>query len=401
MTVPLTAPVPAIPAASPAFAPRLLFVVRGAEGYGTETKILGFFTALAARGMTVSLFALGDGGLAQAARAMPALRVHLDPAPPPRMAGGPGNLRAFAATQLASLATMRRLRALLARERFDAMVICEHGLVLQIGAVARLSGVPVFWIMANAVDPTYRFDINRRLYAAAFRHLAVIPVANSAYTRTTLGRGARYAEKIDLGIDPRRVVAATAATLPGLPPGAVRLLVMARLVPAKGQKILLAAMLSRPEFRHLHLILCGGPPGTPYERDLRELAAARGAADRLHVLGPVTDVAAYYALADVVVNARLDPEPFGLSVVEAMFAARPLLVHAAGGPAEIVVDGLTGWHVAAPEETAFADGLARMLADRPRWAEMGLAGRKRAEQRYTHEAMTDQFLRIAASRLRR
>jgi glycosyltransferase involved in cell wall biosynthesis len=459
--------------------PRLLFVVRGAESYGTETKILGFFEALTARGLRPGFFALGEGRLVERARALPGLTVHVHPTAPPRFvaaaagepppfgaAGGPlgvpasggppdftaareplgfiasarspgvtgegephslsaagnqggsnaasdprrfiaaaprpgsggGKLRAFTATLLASAAWMRGLSEFLATKDYEALAICEHGLVLQTGLVARRHGVPAYWIMANGVSGGYRWDLNRRLYAFAFRHLNVIPVANSDYTRATLGRGARHAARIDLGVNPRRLSNAAPAMLTGLPPGAIRLLVMSRLVPGKGHHVLLAALLSRPEFAAIHLILCGGPLDTPYAQSLHDLAAAHCAAGRLHLVGEISNAAAWYGLADVVVNARLDPEPFGLSIVEAMVCGRPVLAHAAGGPAEIVVDGVTGWHVTSPDPAGFAAGLARMLADRARWPAMGEAGRCRAQQRYTHDAMTDQFLAIAAGR---
>jgi glycosyltransferase involved in cell wall biosynthesis len=88
-----------------------------------------------------------------------------------------------------------------------------------------------------------------------------------------------------------------------------------------------------------------------------------------------------------------------MSVVEAMLAGKPVLAHAAGGPADIVVDGVTGWHVAAPTPEAFAEGLQRMLRDRPRWPAMGQAGMQRAWRKYTHHAMTSQLLNVVSEKL--
>jgi glycosyltransferase involved in cell wall biosynthesis len=258
--------------------------------------------------------------------------------------------------------------------------------------------------MANDVRSGYRFDLNRRLYTFAFRHLGITPVANSEHTRTTLGRGAGFAEKIDLGVNPEHMRIASGVAADGMPPrrpGRARLLVMSRLVETKGHMILLRAMLSRPELAEIDLIVCGGPLGTPYAAALRQEAAEHGAADRFHLLGPVKEVAAYYREADVVANARLDPEPFGLSIVEAMLVGKPILAHASGGPAEIVLDGVTGWHVTAPSVQAFAGGLARMIRDRQRWTEMGKAARDRALQHYTSDHMTGQLLAIVNKRIRR
>ena len=384
---------------------RLLIVVRGGENYGTATKILGLVESLAARNAPVALYMLGEGEFLDQLRALPfALEIHVDRSVPPRFERHRfGRLAGYSRTVQASLPFMGNLVGFLRRHAFDAMVFCEHGLVLQVGLIARRAGTPAFWLMANDVRAGYPFDINRRLYAFAFRHLGVTPVANSEHTRATLGRGACLAGKINLGVNPERMridPASSAALMPPRVPGRVRLLVMSRLIEKKGHKVLLQAMLSRPEFADIELVVCGGPLGTPYTAALLEEAKVRGADDRLHLLGPVSDVAAYYREADVVANARLDPEPFGLSIVEAMLVGKPILAHACGGPADIVVDGVTGWHVTAPAVDAFADGLARMTADRERWLEMGAAAQDRARQHYTCDSMTDQLLAVIAERLR-
>lgn len=380
--------------------PRLLFVVRGAEDYGTYRQVVGSMEGLSALGCAVDLYALGPGDLVERARAMPGIVVQCDPEAPPRFVARQGNmlgkLLPFARLQLAGLRMIGRLSAYLRSHRYNALVICEHGLLLPVAAIGRQAGLKTIWLMANLVSTTYPLDLNRRLYAFAFRHFGAIPIANSAYTLQTLGRGASYAHRIELGVDPADIDIpgdAPPTAIPGsFPPDAVRLLVMGRMVPNKGQLVLLRALLSDRVFADMHLILCGGPLGTEYETELRREAEAHGAADRLHIVGPVRNVRTYYERADIVVNARLDPEPFGLSVVEAMIAGKPVLAHALGGPAETVIDGETGWHVAAPTREAFAAGLRRMLADRPRWAAMGRAGAERAAATYSTRNMSEQLL---------
>jgi glycosyltransferase involved in cell wall biosynthesis len=382
---------------------RLLLIARGGENYGTERKLLGLLTSLPAFGCHLSVYAIGDGPFAAKVAALPGVKLRIDPHVPDRfIARGSSRVLPYLRLLGASSTLMRRLARFLRGQRFDAMVFCEHGLTVPIGLVGRLAGVQSFWLMPNTVSGNYPLDINRRVYAATFRHLLVTPVANSTFTRQTLGRGMRYCAKIDLGIDPLDFA-------PGPPPAApvaiatttaaIRLLVMARLVPHKGQLTLLRAVLGSPDFADIHLILCGGPLGTDYAHSLAAEAAAAGAADRLHLVGPVDDVAGYYANADVVVNARLDPEPFGLSIVEAMMMSKPVLAHALGGPAEIVLDGVTGWHVEGPEVDQFAVALRRMLQDRPRWAAMGEAGRRRAQAQYTTRAMAEQFAGVVRTHL--
>ena len=247
---------------------RLLIVVRGGENYGTATKILGLVESLASRNTPVAIYMIGEGEFLDQLRALPfALEIHVDRSVPPRFERHRlGRLAGYSRTVRASLPFMRNLVTFLRQHLFDAMIFCEHGLVLQVGVIARQAGTHAFWLMANDVRAGYPFDVNRRLYAFAFRHLGVTPVANSEHTRATLGRGADRARKINLGVNPERMridPAFRAAHLPPRAQGRVRLLVMSRLLEKKGHKVLLQAMLSRPEFADIELVVCGGPLGTP------------------------------------------------------------------------------------------------------------------------------------------
>ena len=375
---------------------RLLIVVRGGENYGVATKLLNLAGAFRARGWAVTVYALGLGEFVDRARAIDGVAFEIDPAVPARFVAGRGKLGAYVRLLRGSAAFVRRLRGYMKRTRHDAMIFCEHGLVLPIALAGAGTATPMFWLMPNTVSGDYPADINRRLYAAAFGASGMIPVANSSHTRTTLGRAAGLAAQIDLGVDPAPFLAPPAADpLAGIvPAGAVRLTIMARLTPSKGQLQLLEAILATPEADAVHLIVCGGPAGSEYEQALREAAAA--APHRLHLIGPVERPAPYLSASDIVANPRLDAEPFGLSVVEAMFAGKPVLAHALGGPADIVVDGATGWLLMDMQPATIAAGLKRMIDDRARWASMGTAGRARAQARYTVETMADQLLAVLA-----
>jgi glycosyltransferase involved in cell wall biosynthesis len=361
--------------------------------------MLGLLESLTARGADVRFYGLGEGRLLDKVRTLPNLPIDVDPVAPPRFdARRASRLTAYARTFRASLGVMRRLSAFLRGTPRDAIIFCEHGLVLQIGSVARKAGIRAFWLMPNDVGEGYPLDLNRRLYEFSFRHLQVVPVANSEHTRQTLGRGAMYAAKIDLGINPDRL--ATSSVIPSIHNAydcEIRLLVMARLVEGKGHLVLLKAVLSNEAFSNIRLDFCGGPLGTDYAERLMREAMRGGASDRVRLHGPVSDIGRYYGAADVVVNARLDPEPFGLSVIEAMMMGKPVLAHRLGGPSDTVLDGVTGWHVTEPTVEAFATGLSRMLADRPKWPQIGQAAMERARRRYTHHLMTDQLLSVVES----
>jgi glycosyltransferase involved in cell wall biosynthesis len=121
----------------------------------------------------------------------------------------------------------------------------------------------------------------------------------------------------------------------------------------------------------------------PMRMHLEWLARSYGLGDKVLFTGRLPDDALYRAmkLADVVVVPSRY-EPFGIVVLEAMAAAKPVVASRVGGLNEIVVDGETGLLVPPEDPAALASAIERLL-DNPGMArEMGLRGRRRVEELY-------------------
>ena len=78
-------------------------------------------------------------------------------------------------------------------------------------------------------------------------------------------------------------------------------------------------------------------------------------------------------------------EHFGYVPIEAMAAGRPVVVADSGGPAETVVEGVTGF-VRPPTAQAFADALERLIVDPATARNMGRAGREHVRARFSRHA---------------
>lgn len=78
-------------------------------------------------------------------------------------------------------------------------------------------------------------------------------------------------------------------------------------------------------------------------------------------------------------------EAFGLTVVEAMTCGLPTFATCHGGPAEIIEDGLSGYHIDPyhPDQTAklMADFFQRCQEDSIHWKKISDAGLKRIYER--------------------
>jgi glycosyltransferase involved in cell wall biosynthesis len=73
-----------------------------------------------------------------------------------------------------------------------------------------------------------------------------------------------------------------------------------------------------------------------------------------------------------------------------------VVASAAGGPREIVLDGVTGLLAPPGDAPALAAALRRLLADTAQRETMGLAARRRAEAEYSLAVMAERFMRVWA-----
>jgi glycosyltransferase involved in cell wall biosynthesis len=151
--------------------------------------------------------------------------------------------------------------------------------------------------------------------------------------------------------------------------------VVARLVPVKGLRYLIAAM---PEILRrcpeAHLALAGdGEQRLGLEGLARDLAVA----DQVHFLGFRRDAAAVTAALDVFVLPSLN-EGQGRVLVTSMALGVPVVATKVGGVPEVVEDGRQGLLVPPADPQALGQAIAALLTQPDYAAALGAAGRERA-----------------------
>jgi alpha-maltose-1-phosphate synthase len=85
-------------------------------------------------------------------------------------------------------------------------------------------------------------------------------------------------------------------------------------------------------------------------------------------------------------------EPFGIINLEAMACETPVVASAVGGIKEVVVPEVTGLLVPPADPRALADGINRILRDRRKARDMGLAGRRRVEEHFSWSSIAKKTL---------
>lgn len=165
------------------------------------------------------------------------------------------------------------------------------------------------------------------------------------------------------------------------------LLTVARLIPHKGQDVVLQALAAlQPEFPTLRYAMIGTGPD---EARLRKLAEDLKVSDHVIFAGPVSDdeVAEAYATSTVYLglsrtDKSIDAEGFGISFLEASASGLPIIAGDSGGVRSAVRDGESGVVVPPHDVTAVVSALRIYLGDAQRRASTGKIGRLLVETYY-------------------
>lgn len=109
----------------------------------------------------------------------------------------------------------------------------------------------------------------------------------------------------------------------------------------------------------------------------------------VRVLGQVNNMKEFYEGLDVFVLPSIQPEPFGLVVVEAMAYEIPIVATNHGGPVEIVTEGEDGYLVEFDTANQMAEKVEYLLSNEKLREQMGKHGAKKQKDKFSVFAMVD------------
>jgi glycosyltransferase involved in cell wall biosynthesis len=162
-----------------------------------------------------------------------------------------------------------------------------------------------------------------------------------------------------------------------------------RLVYYKGFEYLIRAM------RHIagKLLIVGHGP---MRRTLEKEIADCGVSERVALLGPRDDLLPYYHAADVFALPSISrTEAFGIVQLEAMACGKAVVnTLLPTGASSVSLNGVTGLSVPPADPTALAAAINLLLDDAPLRMRYGQAARRRVDQEFSTELMTERTLRL-------
>ena len=197
------------------------------------------------------------------------------------------------------------------------------------------------------------------------------------------------------GIDPELFKRTTARdALDRLGVRAPYVLFVGRITDQKGIFHLLEAARALPA--GVQVVLCASAPDTPeIEERLRRAVAGQPNVKWINEMVPVPVVTQLYSHAAVFCCPSVY-EPFGLINLEAMACEAPVVASAVGGILEVVEDGKTGLLVPPAQPAALAQAITRVLNSADLARDMGKAGRRRVEEKFSWASVAERTEQVYA-----
>lgn len=153
-----------------------------------------------------------------------------------------------------------------------------------------------------------------------------------------------------------------------------------RLTEEKGVSVLLESANMIPEIP-IYIVGAG-----PLEDDLKE-KALKDDLDNVEFLGfkSGTELRSLLQEATCIVVPSVWYEAFGLVVIEAFAAGKPVIGSNIGGIPELIEDGVDGFIVKPGDSSDLMDKINRIWSDRDQAKKMGMNGRKKVEEKFSAE----------------
>lgn len=352
------------------------------------------------------------GPLAQELTALGVV-VHIAPIPPALAQLGDTQLREhtsrwrFLETMLFATPSLfvylRKLREVIQKSRPD--VIHSHGfkthLLTRMVSLGCHSQTPVFWHIHDYVS-------ERPMVRKLLRHARTPRTQALAISQSVARDLAQVLPGMPLHVIPNAIDTHTfspqgpqadldrLAGLPASDPTCVRVGLVATYANWKGHMTFLEALARVPGVRGY---IVGGPiyATAGSQVTLAELHAQRralGLEDRVGFIPFQPHPAEVYRALDVVVHVSTRPEPFGLTIAEAMSCQRAVIVAQAGGAAELFTPGVDALGHTPGNIAELADAINRLASDPTLRTRLAQQARRTAVERFDEPRFGQQLIDV-------
>ncbi len=312
-------------------------------------------------------------------------------------------VRVFEAGRLRQLQryarTVLSLAAWLRREQVQMTLSWMSKAHLYAAPAARLAGSPAVWWQHGVPEAGWLDLCATRLPARAVFCCSI--AAQQAQQQLSPPRPTWVIyPAVDLErFDPERLpTPAEARVQLGLPTHGPLIGILARLQRWKGLHVFLeSAARVLQVYPEAQFVILGDPHFSEpdYLTELIEQARQARISEQVHFAGYQTEIPLWMQALDVVVNASVGPEPFGMTIIEAMALSKSVVATRQGGPLEIISDGKDGLLVQPDDAGALASAILHLIEHADSRRVIGKSARQRAQQFSTDRFVTEMARHLA------
>ncbi len=286
-----------------------------------------------------------------------------------------------------------KLCVYLRRNQFQLVITNTIKAHLYGSLATRLCSIPLLWRFHDVLSAS---DFNPLLMRWIPLFGRIFPIRILAVSRIVrdrlieLGISGEKIEVIFNGIDEKSFMKGDSLRdirkEYGLKNGTQLIGCIGRIIPQKGQKVLLSALPKViQEIPEAHFLIIGGVflGEEGYQNELFEMIQKIGLKGKVTITGFQPDIGNMIQSLDLVVFPSITPESFGLVLIEAMSLKKPIVASDTGGVREIIEDGVHGFLVEPNRPDLLAERIIFILQNPEIARQLGEKAKERVHQQFS------------------
>ena len=165
----------------------------------------------------------------------------------------------------------------------------------------------------------------------------------------------------------------------------------------KGQQLLLKSFNQLiKKYNNIKLVYLGSAPPNQenFEIELKNQILEFGLVNKVVVIPFQKEIEKFWNSIDIAVVPSTEPEPFGMVVIEAMLAKKPVIASNHGGPTEIIIQNETGLLFEPNNHNSLSNALEKLIQDKQLRMLYGENGFDRVHTTFSLESHVNHFEKI-------
>jgi glycosyltransferase involved in cell wall biosynthesis len=237
---------------------------------------------------------------------------------------------------------------LIKSQKINALIACGTHSWLFGGVISKLANISSIFYVRNDINPRSQWNLFELI---AYRIKPDLYIANSEYTASTVVNNLHAknvfvcypSANLKVFDDVDEITARSSLYRRfNITNQHFIFSCVGRIQPWKGQHVAIKAFNNFKFKDKSYLLIVGEHTFHSDKKYLNSLKELSGDNPRIIFTGHINDIPTIMKGSDVILHTSIKPEPFGNVVNEAMMAKKPIVATNAGGPSELINDGIDG-----------------------------------------------------------